>query len=63
MNNTPALQIVRLALAGLSPDERRALLAESSPQPKRILTRAEVAQRFNRTQLTSANYLPIESTF
>jgi len=47
--NTPALTLARLALAALTPDERRALMAESAPKSERILSRDDVATRFNRT--------------
>jgi DNA-directed RNA polymerase specialized sigma24 family protein len=48
--NSPALQMARLALAALPPGERAALLAESTaPAPERIITRAEVAERFRKS--------------
>lgn len=50
--NTPALQMARLALAALSPAERSELLTESTAAPERILSRAEVACRFNKTDRT-----------
>ncbi len=51
--NTPALQMARLALSALSPGERSALLSEmAEAKPDQIMTRAEVAQRFNRTPRT-----------
>ena len=50
--NTAALQMARLALAALSAAERSALLTESTAAPERILSRAEVARRFNKTDRT-----------
>ena len=47
--NSPTLQMARLALAALSPAERSALLAENAPAPDKILTRAEVAARFQKS--------------
>lgn len=46
---TPALQMARLALAALTAAERAALLNESTPVEDRILSRSEVARRFNRS--------------
>jgi predicted DNA-binding transcriptional regulator AlpA len=48
--NSPQLQLARLALSALPPGERAALLAEQTTErPERILSRQEVARRFNRT--------------
>lgn len=48
--NSPALQMARLALAALPAAERAALLAESAPSlPDRIVSRGNVADRFNKT--------------
>ena len=48
--SAPASQLARLALLNLPPGERAALLAEmTATRPERILSRADVASRFNRT--------------
>lgn len=48
--NSSAITIARLALAGLTENERTALLGELKPQKsERILSREEVARLFGRT--------------
>lgn len=47
---TAAVQLARLALAGLTPDERRVLIAENAPAVDRVLSRADVAERFGRSR-------------
>jgi hypothetical protein len=52
VNSSPQLQMARLALASLSPGERVALLAEiATTKTDRVLSRSDVAERFNRTPL------------
>jgi hypothetical protein len=48
-SNSPQLQLARLALAALPPGDLAKLISEYSAKREQIVSRADVASRFNRS--------------